>query len=513
MTGIVKWVVPTIGLCLYATGGRAQPSRTGSLHITLQPYFERTLATATVRLGDGRPQLVDSTGAFAVNAVAEGPLRIRVRRIGYAPKDTTVRIVAGAITRVRLTLDDYEMVLRQQSAAEHAASLAAGGLDSIAEGRVRRDTSGVVTWMSLSSRLLERVVTGRTPDTTSMVSGFSVGQALAVAMLGSGGTTTSAMQTALGTVGLSPDSLALLSQRFNLSLRSRRDVELKVANALWLHADRQLTPTFSRRIQQFAPGAVRSVDLFRESGIRQINAWADTATSGKIREVLLKPFTDDTRFVITNAVYLKATWLKPFDKSRTVPRPFTSASGRTVMTPTMEETRSFAYARDSGFQIVRVPFKAGLVAMYFVLPDSGMPIKGLLHRFSINGWPLPPGIGAARDVHLRLPRVHIEQELKLIPTLQSLGMSLAFNPEHADFRDLLQLAPKENTYINLLQQKLYLDLDETGAVAAAVTSVGGAVVTSAPPPPIEFFIDRPFLFLIQDERTGTVLFVGYVATP
>lgn len=482
-----------------------------ALSITVRDIYGRLLSEARVTAGTAGTLLTDSTGYVAIAAIRAGPIRILVRHIGNDRADTTLALLPGERRDVVLTLQSYE-------AGNARRTREAGGdftTDSVALGRVHMDTIGWFTFSRFSARLLDRLVRERTTMISTMVSGYSAGQALSLASLGARGETATQILASLGAIGLTGDSLAQLNQRFSLSLRDRRDVTLKVANAIWVDSTQQLTAAFKHRIAVMNPIPVQSVRLDSDAGVARINAWANDATEGKISEIVARPLMNRTKFFIANAIYLKAAWLEPFEKSLTKPRPFHSADGSIVQVPTMHDTRYLAYRRDSGWQAVRLPFRSGLTAIYVILPDSGRPIAPILARFARVGLEMPVATAAPREVELCMPQLHLDQELNLIPSMKRLGVVRAFDRDRADFTELLVLQPSEVASVNLFTQHVVLDLDEEGAVAVAVSALGGVSITSyvEKPPPIRFFVDRPFLFVIQDERTHTALFTGYIAKP
>jgi serpin B len=249
--------------------------------------------------------------------------------------------------------------------------------------------------------------------------------------------------------------------------------------------------------------------------VRTINRWADRATHGRIKGLLDEPLPAATRLMLANAVYFKGKWADAFDASATRPREFLLASGRRIRVPAMERTGRLAYQRANGFQVVRLPYRGGRSAMYIILPDSGVGTRTLMQQFAAKGWPKTLAKGPERDVHLVLPKFHVEASLDLRKPLEQLGAGIAFDPRRADFRDLA-VARSNGAPLPLCvdkaEQKVYIDVSEEGTEAAAVTGLT-VVVTSAPPPPMNFVVDRPFLFVLRDEEGGSDLFVGRIGRP
>jgi serpin B len=446
----------------------------------------------------------DSLGRYVLDSLPGGSVTVLFRALGWDLRRLTVAIRAGQRTRLDAQLIDGDE-LRMEAAAK------AGSIDSMAGGLIRTDTTGF-TYETFGRRLLARVVGQRTPNANSILSPLSAGQALAIARVGAAGLTAAGIDSALGTSGWPGDSLAAVNGRFNGRLAHRTDVTLRVANALWVDVSARVRSGFASRLSALDPGAFRPTPLHRQEGVDRINRWADSMTSGKIPSILAGPLDDLVKLAITNAVYIKAAWLLPFDTAATRPRPFVEGDGKRLDVPTMELRTDLAYLRGRRYQSVRLPFRAGLTALYVILPDSGVSAQELLT--GSGEWTLPQAPNK-RAVHLQIPRLHIKDTIGLVAPLSAMGMATAFDPDRADFSRMFDLAPAETASIGNASQWVSLDLDEEGAVAAAVTALDMIVVTGVreTPPPVQFLVDRPFLFLLRDERSGSALFVGYVAHP
>ncbi len=468
-------------------------------------------------------------GRYELRGLPVGRVHVQLRFLGVEPVDTT-------LTLRRRERAVWNVVLREPDWAAEAeraesARVAAGGLDSVGAGLVSTDSSTSITYERFGIRLLRAAVRHSSPDTSRVLSPLSAGQALALALAAAKDSTAFFIAQALDLGGLGSDSIAARSQRFNDAVRMRRDVTLKVANALWVDTSATLQPQFASWASAHYAAAVRVQPLRVPQVISVLNRWADSVTSGAIREIRDKPFGDSVVVALTNAVYFKGRWLEPFDSSLTQRRPFTLANGKRVVTPTIELFANLAYRRGSGYQAVRVPYMAGLSALYIVLPDSGVKAATLLEDLEKTGWPMPNPRKETRRVQIRLPRLHVTQATNLRPAFTALDMGILFDSARADFGGLvvprperpppcpplssgLQVGACTRFRISEAAQHVYLDVDEKGTEATAVTALAFEVVfTSAGPPPIKFFVDRPFLFALRDEKTGTLLFVGFIAGP
>jgi|SRR5438876_4643234 len=471
----------------------------------------------------------DRQGRFDLHGLPSGRNHLEVRALGFDPLDTTLSLRRGEQVVWNVILDERDWEVERERA--ESALVAAGGLDSVAAGLVSADTSTGFTYERFGIRLLRAAVGHSSPDSSCVLSPLSAGQALALALAAAKDSTAFFIAQALDLGGLGSEGIAARSQRFKDAVRVRRDITLKIANALWVDTSATLQPQFATWARERYGAAVRVQPLRVPQVVSVVNRWADSVTSGAIPVIRDTQFADSVVVALTNAVYFKGRWLEPFDSSLTQKRPFTTASGNRIEAPMMESTTKLAYRRGSGYQAVRVPYSAGLTAMYIVLPDSGVSPARVLDDLGTTGWPMPNPRKETRSVQIRLPRLHVTQATNLRPAFTDLDMGIVFDSARADFGGLVVPRPERpppcpplssgfrpdpcTSYrIAEAAQHVFLDVDETGTTAAALTALAFELVaTSAGPPPIKFFVDRPFLFALRDEKTWTVLFVGFIAGP
>jgi serpin B len=517
--------VARLALALSAQG----PDTTATVAGTARLATGEPIAGAQIHvIGTPHGVVTDSLGRYELRGLSPGVTRLVIRLIGYTPSETVLSLRPGE-RRV------WDVVFgeppRAAAAAAESARAAAGALDSLAAGLVTTDTTLAFAFERFGIELLRAASRLGAADSSRIVSPMSAGQVLGLALAGARDSTALAVHRALDLGPLTSSQLATRVRRFNERARSRDDMTLRIANAVWVDTVASLQASFVRVAREDYAAVARRVALAAPEIVGLLNAWADSATSGLIRQVRTDPFGRGIEIVLSNAVYFKGRWLAPFDSALTEPRPFTTVAGERVSTPTMEHRAWLAYTRAAGYQVVRIPYAAGLTAMYVVLPDSGVAPATILDTLARDGWPVPHPRHVRRDVHLRLPRLHAERATDLRRPLSDLGMAIAFDSLRADFGGMVEPRPGNpppcpplssgvrldactRYRLHEAMQHVYLDVDERGTEAAAVTTVSvEAVVTSAPPPPIPFYVDRPFLFAIRDERTGAFLFMGLVVHP
>ncbi|MCS7046440.1 MAG: serpin family protein [Gemmataceae bacterium] len=345
---------------------------------------------------------------------------------------------------------------------------------------------------------------------------YSISTALAMTYGGARGNTAAQMVQALHLA--QPDErlragFARLHRLFN-DKKIERSYELRTANALWGQTGYGFLPDFLRLTEATYGAGLRELDFMGdfEKARHTINRWVEEQTNDRIKDLIqpgvLKP---DTRLVLTNAIYFKAAWQNNFSSEGTKPRPFTLASGRKVDVPMMAKQEKTAYYAGPDFQLVELPYQRHELSMVVLLPKKhdGLPaLEKQLTPANLARW-----LKAAQmhDVDLQLPKFKITAEFQLNDVLAALGMTDAFDERKADFSGL---TTRERLVISAVVHKAFVDVHEKGTEAAAATAVVIGV-TALPPeyPKAVFHADRPFLFLIKERQTGSVLFLGRFVQP
>jgi serpin B len=239
-----------------------------------------------------------------------------------------------------------------------------------------------------------------------------------------------------------------------------------------------------------------------------MNTWAKDKTQGRIDSIADGMTDRSTRMFLANAVYFKGKWEVPFDVKSTKERAFHLRTGRTKSIPMMEQSRSFSYRQGTGYQAVRLPYQGGNIGMYVILPDTGSSPERLLSVLTGDMWQriAKPGFKDQKGIVV-LPKFKVEYGVELKQGLTILGVRTAFT-DKADFSGIA----REPLMISAVRQKTFVEVNEEGTEAAAVTGIS-VVPASIEMNPFEMIVDRPFLFLIEDQKTGTLLFMGVVYDP
>jgi serpin B len=359
---------------------------------------------------------------------------------------------------------------------------------------------------------LLRQATADTRDTLPnlFVSPLSVAMALGMAYNGAAGTTADSMQRTLELDSMSLDQVNE-SYRSLISLLEGLDshVRLQIANSIWYKQGYTVLQPFLDANRDFYDARVSALDFASPTAPDTINRWVTEQTHGVIDRIV-DAIPDGMRLYLINAIYFKGDWTRQFDPSLTQARPFRLPDGSMVNVPTM------TYGQEVDLRltyrpyatIVDLPYGGAAFSMTIVLPSDTSSVDHLvdaLTREQWDGWTatLQPEKG-----QLYLPKFKLTNNLGLIPSLASLGMGIAFGcePLTADFTRIH--VPSE-LCITEVKHKTYVDVDEEGTEAAAVTSVGIGL-TSVPP---TIFVDRPFLFALRENLSGTILFMGVIRHP
>ena len=349
------------------------------------------------------------------------------------------------------------------------------------------------------------------PDANLFLSPFSVSSALQMVENGAAGQTKTEMQQVLKTTSFPLDALNASFKELNQQLVSRKDVILNLANGIWFKQGFHLKPAFIADNKNFFQAELASVDFESPKSAQTINSWAEKQTKGRIKDVVQYPFDPATRVILANAIYFKGKWITPFDKSQTQPRDFHLPAGKAISTPMMVQSRKFSYQETPDFQAVRL-FYEGRFQMEVFLPAKKSSPQKLIESFKSGGnWQnkIEPGFNS-RQGTLMLPKFKMEYAVRLNEPLESLGMKRAFSI-NAEVSGMAE----EPLFISEVKQKSYIEVNEEGTEAAAVTEVENVPtgVEMSPPKPFEMIVDRPFLFVISDTVTSSILFIGIVNDP
>lgn len=357
---------------------------------------------------------------------------------------------------------------------------------------------------------LHRVV-ARDPGNV-FVSGTSVSLALAMLHAGSGGATHKQLAGALHLGKLADTDLqaGLAAVRAGWA-RPKQGVTVAVANRLFGEQTLVFKPDYLELGRQVFGAPLEPVDFIKDAGAAttRINAWVGEQTRGKILELVPAGALDaTTRLVLANAIYFKGDWQEPFELASTRPQTFFGA-GATKDVPMMRSSQRLRLAAPKGaaLRVLELPYKGGDHALVIVLPqakDGLAKIEKTLAAAELQAW-----IDGASEtlVDLEMPRFTVEDSVDLGPVFAALGLADLFKPKRVDLRGIADA----KLALSGAFHRTFVAVDERGTEAAAATAITVSVTSASPSTP--FVVDRPFLFLIRDTRSGLFLFLGRLSDP
>jgi len=287
---------------------------------------------------------------------------------------------------------------------------------------------------------------------------------------------------------------------------------LKVANALWGQKNYGFLEEFLKLIETSYDGRLNEVDFVTaaETARKTINDWVEKKTNDKIKNLISEGVLDSmTRLVLTNAIYFKGNWARQFKESRTKDSPFTLTDGRKIDVATMNQKAEFGYMETDTFQALELPYVDEELSMVILLPieyDALDEFEKILTPDNLSSWLAKIH---KREVVVFVPKFKITSQFALASVLKSMGMKDAFS-SGADFSGI---NGKRDLFISAVIHKAFVEVNEEGTEAAAATGVVMRLTSIGPAPIPVFRADHPFLFLIRDNLSGSILFIGRVANP
>ncbi|MBD2058503.1 serpin family protein [Oculatella sp. FACHB-28] len=372
------------------------------------------------------------------------------------------------------------------------------------------DTRLVAANTRFGFKLFSQILEQNGEPTNLMVSPTSVAIALAMTYNGASGTTQQAMAEALELEGMSLEEINQANAALELALENADpEVQLAIANSLWSREDTSFNPDFLQRNRDFYSAEVASLDFTNPSAIATINSWVNRNTQEKISEVIQEINPSVVLFLI-NATYFKGNWTTPFNAELTSDRSFTLLDGSQKQHPTMSQRGFYAYLETDQFQAVSLPYgESERLSMYVFLPRESSSLTAFQQNLTAENWETWMSQFSREEGAISLPRFKLEYETQLNEALQTLGMAVAFDAEQADFSGMSD----ESLSISRVKHKTFIEVNEEGTEAAAVTSVEMQLTSAPANSPFQMEVDRPFFYAIRDNQTETVLFMGTVVEP
>lgn len=346
---------------------------------------------------------------------------------------------------------------------------------------------------------------------------YSISTCLAMTYAGARGDTETQMSQVLH-LGTNQGPVHLtfgeLQRELNEAQR-QRGIQLDLANALWAQKGKAFLPHFLKIVGDDYQASVHQTD-FTTAGpavVREINRWVAGKTHDRIQDVLSPASLNrDSRLVLVNAIYFKGAWATPFKRSATSKQPFHLTEDSQTDVPLMHRSAEFKYTENGDFQALEMPYRGDQLSMVILLPRHIATLGPLEKQLSAQFLENVFARMGVLEVEVYLPAFKLESDLDLRATLSKMGMPDAFDSLQADFSGLNGL---RDLSISGVFHKAWVKVGEEGTEAAAATEGGmiSASVREMPMPMPVFRADHPFVFLIRDTRSGSVLFIGRLADP
>ncbi|SMO48175.1 serpin family protein [Gracilimonas mengyeensis] len=340
------------------------------------------------------------------------------------------------------------------------------------------------------------------------ISPLSLSVALGMTMNGAQGETQEQMRQTLAFHGMDIEEINE-GYRFLIERLITADpsVQMQIANSVWNRQEFEVNADFLDKLETYFDAEAQELDFDDPSSVDTINNWVEDNTNGLI-ETIIDRIPPSMVMYLINAIYFKGDWTHTFDKEDTKSRPFYLENGSEINVDMMRQDGAFNTYFSDEVRMIDLPYGDSLYTMSLMMPaDPDTKIETFiadqLSQENFNTW--LDNI-AYRQTVVNLPKFEIEYELTMNEVLKSLGMEVAFNPNEADFRGI---NPNGGLFISQVKHKTFVTVDEEGTEAAAVTSIG-MELTSMPP---SFNANRPFIFLIREQQSGTVVFMGKVSHP
>jgi serpin B len=345
-------------------------------------------------------------------------------------------------------------------------------------------------------------------DSNVFVSPLSASFALGLMLNGASGTTYDEMRSALqfGTASLASIDSGYKSL-IDLLTTLDPSTKMQIANAIFYKTGFPFNQSFLDDASKWFDAEVQAQNFADVAGtLSTVNGWASAKTNGRIPTILEEVKPSDVMYLL-NAIYFKGSWRDKFDPAKTIDAPFHPASGGDQPAKLMSRQAKMSYAETPAFQAVDLPYGDSSFTMTVLLPKASYTAESVASTLTAESWQALTSSFHTQEVALWLPKITFSWKRKLVDDMKALGMRAAFVPDGADFTRM-STTTGTHLFVSLLQQNTFVAIDEEGTEAAAVT-IGGIGLTSAPVV-MQMRVDRPYIFVIRERLSGTVLFMGKI---
>ncbi len=350
------------------------------------------------------------------------------------------------------------------------------------------------------------------PDSNLFISPLSISMALSMALNGASDSTYSALRNTLGFETLTLEEINTnYKSLIGLLQGLDPDVIFEIANSIWYRNTYLFNQKFLNDNQNYYNALVTASNFNDPNTVHVINNWVKQKTRNKITSIIAQ-IDPEIIMILLNAIYFKGTWTYEFDKKLTQVDQFTVSGGYTVPCKMLKQSGDFGYYQNDQFQCVDLPYGNGIFRMTILLPVTNNSVNSFISGISKEQFDTWTADMTIRRGTVLFPKFKFAYERRLNDVLSGLGMEIAFIPGAADFTNLDSVNGRD-IFIHSVRHKSFVQVDEEGTEAAAVTSVEFGVTSVSPNDRFYFLANRPFVFVIRESRANTILFIGKVMNP
>ncbi len=338
------------------------------------------------------------------------------------------------------------------------------------------------------------------------ISPLSASLALSMTTNGAGSSTLSEMKQVLGFDAYTVDEMNTFYKKLvNELLKVDNSTELGIANSIWVKEGFPVLSSFKEVNRTMYDAQVEELNFDSPNAVKTINQWCADQTNGRI-DKMLDQIPEMARMYLLNALYFKGIWNAKFEKKNTSKSDFTNSDGSKKKVDMMKQEHLFPYITDMDLQIAEFSYGNEAFSMVVLLPEDNQTPEQVIAGLTVEKWTewMDKLLGRESTLDVRFPKFKMEYSRELNDDLIELGMQKAFDPNKADFSKMSDL----RLFISMVKQNSFVEVNEEGTEAAAVTIVEMEYTSAAPPQVIPFHMNRPFVYIIKEKSTGAILFIG-----
>jgi serpin B len=344
-------------------------------------------------------------------------------------------------------------------------------------------------------------------ESNIIISPLSISVALSMAVNGADGETRTSMLNTLKTGSETPESINRAYQDLTKTLQNvDKRVLISLANSMWVEDDFPVKQDFKNILTEYYNAEGRSFDINDSRVPAEVNSWIEGKTNGLIKK-MIDGLDPGTVMLLINAIYFKGQWSSHFDKNLTAPAPFYKGDNEVISVPMMNQESNYKLFRGTDFTMAELPYGQGNYVMDVILPDATSTVNDMAQNLSSEKFNNYVSNLHEEKVQLSFPKFKYGFKKELRDILSDMGMGIAFT-ESADFSNISDVA----IMISFVLHQAFIETNEEGSEAAAATIIG-FITTSAPVGPAILNLDRPFMYVIRETSTNSILFMGRLNDP